>query len=125
LPPLRDSFWNTCGGSITSVSNPTIHPMSLMVSGDIDYLLQHGGDEVHRLRPQDGLHWACQTVALHPEVAGFADFGVINERYSPSDGFWADQYADGTSSAIGFIYHLWAAACIIEGLLQTQQLGES
>lgn len=27
FPPLKDSPWNSCGGSVTSVSNPHIHPM--------------------------------------------------------------------------------------------------
>ena len=120
-PPLRGSFWTTCGGSLTSVANPTIHPMSVMTAGDAEYLLLHGGDPVHRQRLQDQLNWACQTVALHPNVAGFGELGVINERYSPSDGFIVDRYADGTDSAIGFIYHPWAASCILEGLLSTTE----
>jgi hypothetical protein len=115
--PLRGSFWNSCGGSITSVANPTIHPMNVMTAGDAAYLIRRGGKAVHRERLEDQLNWACQTIALHPEVAGFGERGVINERYSVSDGFIVDRYADGMDSAIGFIFHPWAAACILEGLL--------
>jgi hypothetical protein len=126
LPPLRGSFWNSCGGSITSVSNPTIHPMSVMACGDAKYLIDHLGGQgdpqtqIHRMRLEDTLNWSAQTIALHPEVAGFGTLGVINERYSVTDGFFADWFADGSRSAIGFIYHAWAAGCILEGQLQAQ-----
>ena len=36
--PLKGSNWNSCGGSITSVSNPHTHPMSVVATGDLDYL---------------------------------------------------------------------------------------
>ena len=33
VPPLSKVGWSSCGGSITSVANPHIHPMSSTVAG--------------------------------------------------------------------------------------------
>ena len=49
-PPLRGSNWNSCGGSITSVSNPHIHPMSVVATSDLEYLAKESGDDYHRRR---------------------------------------------------------------------------
>ena len=48
-PPLKNSTWNSCGGSLTSVSNPHVHPMSVVVTEDLHYLAQKNR---RRLSPQ-------------------------------------------------------------------------
>src|SRR5439155_9146116 len=56
-PPLKGSEWNSCGGSITSVSNPHVHPMSVVVNGDLEYLANASHDEYHRQRADEGMAW--------------------------------------------------------------------
>ena len=38
--PLKKEYsdWNSCGGSVTSVSNPHIHPMGLIIDSELRYL---------------------------------------------------------------------------------------
>src|SRR5439155_26205863 len=45
--PLKDSPWDSCGGTITSVSNPHIHPMGVVATPDLDYLAKITGDRYH------------------------------------------------------------------------------
>ena len=51
-PPLKD-HWNACGGSITSVSNPHVHPMGVLVIEDLFYLADQTGDAYYSQRAQD------------------------------------------------------------------------
>lgn len=40
VPPLSRLGWSSCGGSITSVANPHIHPMSCTVVDEMFYYLR-------------------------------------------------------------------------------------
>ena len=51
--PLKDSRWNSCGGTITSVSNPHIHPMGVVATEDLIYLSDRTGDPYHRSRADE------------------------------------------------------------------------
>ena len=116
-PPLRGSSWNACGGSLTSTSNPHIHPMGLLVTGDLLYLAAATGDAYHRRRAEDGIRWALCSLDLYPDEVGYGAPGVLTERFCPSDGLLKERYADGTPASVWWTYHVWGAANVLEGLL--------
>jgi hypothetical protein len=119
-PPLKGSHWSSCGGSITSVSNPHIHPMGVFISRDLQYLTDHTGGAYHRARCEDGLNFGMNIVSLYPEVAGYGSRGVLTERFCPSDGLTIEEFPDGSPSSIWFSYNGWAAAAVLEGLVETR-----
>jgi hypothetical protein len=117
VPPLKDSGWNSCGGSVTSVSNPHLHPMGLLVTEDLHYLAKQTGKEYHRNRAEDAVAWAMQCMELYPEVSGYGRYGVLTERFCPSDGLTIETFPDGSPSSLWFSYNGWAAANVLEALL--------
>ena len=117
FPPLKGSTWNSCGGSVTSVSNPCIHPMGLMVTDDLEYLAKVTGDAYHRDRAEDGLAWAMNTLELYPEVVGYGRYGMLSERFCPSDGLVIETYEDtGAPASTWWSYNAWAAANVLEAM---------
>ncbi len=116
-PPLKNSTWNSCGGSITSTSNPHIHPMGILVSGDLAYLAEQTGDNYHRQRLREGLDWALNSLELYPDQTDYGHAGILTERFCPSDGLLTEQYPDGSPASVWFTYHVWGAANVLEGLL--------
>lgn len=117
VPPLKGSRWNSCGGSLTSVSNPHIHPMGILVSGELAILATDS--EYHRKRLEDGLDWSALCSDICPDLTGYGEPGVVGERFCPSDGLLSETYADGSPASIWFTYHPWGASCMLEGLLDT------
>ncbi len=118
-PPLKNSSWNSCGGSITSVSNPHIHPMSVIATEDLKYLARRSGDVYHDQRADDGLAWLMNTMELYPDVAGYGCYGVLSERTCPSDGLLAEKFYDDSSPAsTWWSYNAWAAANAMEALAE-------
>jgi hypothetical protein len=117
--PLAGSPWSSCGGSVTSVSNPHIHPMGIFVTADLRYLADRTHDLYHASRTEDGLNWALNSVALYPEWTGYGRRGVLTERYCPSDGLTIETLPDGTPSSLWFSYNGWAAAAVLEGLAES------
>ena len=117
--PLKSAGWHSCGGSITSVSNPHIHPMGLLISGDLKRLYERGGDEHVRRRMEDGLVWARNCIELYPEKTGYGRKGWTGERYCPSDGPLITKYGDGARASTEIGLNLWAASAMLEGLLDT------
>jgi hypothetical protein len=118
FPPLKGSGWNSCGGSITSVSNPHIHPMGLTINPELDHLARLTGRQYHRDRYQDGLCWGAEIVSLYPHTAGYGAPGVLTERFCPSDGLTIETMPDGyTPSSLWFSYNAWAAASVLESLV--------
>jgi hypothetical protein len=117
VSPLNKVQWNSCGGSVTSVSNPHIHPMGLVITGCLEYLAEQTGDEYFSQRAQDGLAWALQSLELYPDVMGYGRYGVISERFCPSDGLLIEHYADsGAPASTWWSYNGWAAASVLEGV---------
>jgi len=118
--PLKCTDWNSCGGSVTSVSNPHIHPMGLVITDSLHYLADQLGDDYYHDRAEDGVAWALQTLELYPEVSGYGPYGVMTERYCPSDGLTIETFEDtGEPSSMWWSYNAWAAANVMEGLLDT------
>lgn len=117
LMPLYGSSWNSCGGSVTSVSNPHIHPMGVLVTPELYYLAEQTGDDTHRMRAEDGMAWIMNCLELYPEVTGYGRYGVTTERYCPSDGLTDYCYSDGRPASMWYSYNGWAAANTLEALL--------
>lgn len=115
--PLKDG-WNSCGGSVTSVSNPHIHPMGVIIDSDLRYLAKVAGDDYHRMRADDSTAWLMQTLELYPEKTGYGRYGVLSERWCPSDGLTIERYSDGTPCSSWFSYNLWAAANALEAVCE-------
>ncbi|MFO7636619.1 MAG: hypothetical protein R6W96_04860 [Clostridia bacterium] len=117
VPPLKGSGWNSTGGSVTSVSNPHIHPMGVYVTPELFYLFRHTGDDYHLQRAYDGLFWGLATADLYPETTGYGQLGVMTERYCPSDGLTIETFSDTMEkSSIWFSFNGWAACAVLEGL---------
>jgi hypothetical protein len=122
-PPLSTAGWNACGGSITSVSNPHIHPMGLQVAGDLRFLAQETDDEYHRYRWEESIAWILHSLSIYPDGAGYGEPGVLTERFCPSDGLLRERWPDGSPASVWFTFHIWAAATALEGLLDAQESG--
>lgn len=117
-PPLDTCGWNSCGGSITSISNPHVHPMGLLVTGDLEYLAEQSGENYYRQRAEDGVNWVMATMELYPDTMGYGKYGVLSERTCPSDGLVTERYSDGTPCSTWFSYNGWAAANTLEALVE-------
>lgn len=117
IMPLKGSRWNSCGGSVTSVSNPHIHPMGVLVTQELYYLAEHTGNDVHRMRADDGVAWLMNCLELYPEISGYGKYGVTTERFCPSDGLTDYRYSDGRPASMWYSYNGWAAANALEALL--------
>lgn len=111
--PLNDG-WNACGGSVTSVSNPHIHPMGVIVDSDLRYLGRVSKDSYYTDRAEDSTAWMLQTLELYPEKTGYGQYGVLSERWCPSDGLTIERYSDGNAYSSWFSFNLWAGACVME-----------
>ena len=118
-PPLKGSNWNACGGTITSVSNPHIHPMGVVATPDLEYLARISGDKYHQQRADDGMSWLMNTMELYPDVVGYGRYGVLSERTCPSDGLLAERYHDTELPAsTWWSYNAWAAGSAMEALAE-------
>ena len=117
-PPLDTCGWNSCGGSVTSISNPHVHPMGLLVTSDLKYLAQQTGDSYYQQRADDGVNWLMATMELYPDTMGYGRYGVLSERTCPSDGLVIERYSDGTPCSTWFSYNGWAAANSLEALVE-------
>jgi len=117
--PLQSSGWHSCGGSITSVSNPHIHPMGLLIAGDLKYLAEQTGDRHFADRLSDSLAWARNCLEIYPDKTGYGRFGWTGERYCHSDGLLITKYVDGRPASTELSFNLWAASAMLEGFLST------
>jgi hypothetical protein len=125
-PPLDTCGWNSCGASLTSISNPHTHPMGLLVTRDLEYLSKQTGDNYYQQRADDGVNWLMATMELYPDSMGYGRYGVLSERTCPSDGLVIERYSDGTPCSTWFSYNGWAAANALEALterLSSQEAG--
>lgn len=120
--PTRPEFrplntgWNACGGSVTSISNPHIHPMGVLVDTDLYYLAEVTGDTYYRERAEDSSAWMMQTLELYPEKTGYGRYGILSERWCPSDGLTTERNSDGEGFSSWYSYNLWAAANVMEAV---------
>ena len=124
-PPLKGSPWSSVGGSITSVSNPHIHPMGVFVSSDLRYLAEKTGDKYYaRRRGENGLELGRQYCLALPQSHGLWRARRAHRAAgAPSDGLTVETYPDGSPSSIWFSYNGWAAAAVLEGIAESLSAG--
>ncbi len=115
-PPLSIIGWSSCGGSITSVVNPHIHPMSSSVLDEMHYYLTCREDAYIRSRMEDTLLWSCQTHSTYDREYGYGRRGWMSERFCHCEGLLKERYPDGTPASTWFALMPWAAGSILEGL---------
>ena len=58
-----------------------------------------------------------QCLELYPDISGYGRYGLLTERYCPSDGLTTEQYSDGTHASLWFSYNGWAGANMLEAML--------
>lgn len=115
--PLCDIGWSSCGGSITSVANPHIHPMSNTVVDEMFYLVEKTNDEYIRNRLSDTIFWGMQTFNTFEKEYGHGKTGWMSERFCFCQGLVTEKYPDGTPAGTWFALMPWASASIIEGFV--------
>ncbi len=115
IPPLNNG-WCSCGGSITSVTNPHIHPMSSSVVDELIYCLERTSDSHIRSRLADTVRWGLQTFNRFDGEYGFGLKGWMSERFCYSQGLLTERMPDGSPASTWFALMPWASCCIIEGL---------
>ncbi|MBY0204072.1 hypothetical protein [Paenibacillus cucumis (ex Kampfer et al. 2016)] len=117
IPPLSTLNWSSSGGSVTSVANPHIHPMSSNLVDELLYYLQQREDDYIRQRMNDTVAWGCQTYNRVDGEYGYGKKGWMSERFCHSQGLVTETYADGTPASTWFCLMPWASGSIIEGLV--------
>ena len=92
--------------------------MGAIVNSDLIALASFTGDPYHLHRAEDGIAWLMQTLELYPEKTGYGRYGVLSERWCPSDALLVEHYSDGRHYSSWFSYNLWGAAnalqCVCE-----------
>lgn len=111
--PLNQG-WSACGGAVTSVSNPHIHPMGVIIDTDLRYLARVTGDGYYASRAADSAAWMLQCLELYPAATGYGRYGILSERWCPSDGLDVERFSDGRPFSSWFSHNLWASACVLE-----------
>ncbi len=119
VPPLSTVGWSSCGGSITSVTNPHIHPMSSSVMDELAYYLQQREDGYIRSRLEDIRLWSCQCHATYDGEYGYGRKGWLSERFCHCQGLLKEHYPDGTPASTWFALMPWACGSLLEGLTGT------
>ena len=116
VPPLSRIGWSSCGGSITSVTNPHIHPMSSSVVDEMLYYVRKTGDAYVRSRLEDTLRWSCQVSSVRDGEYDYGKKGWMSERFCHSQGLLTEKYPDGSPASTWFALMPWACGCILEAL---------
>lgn len=116
VPPLSKTGWSSCGGSVTSVVNPHIHPMSSTIVDEMLYYTGHTDDEYVNERIRDVLLWGCQTYNHYDGEYDYGKRGWMSERYCYSEGLLTEKYPDGSPASTWFALMPWAGASVIEGM---------
>lgn len=115
-PPLSAIGWSSCGGSITSVANPHIHPMSSTVIDEMLYYLQFREDSYIRSRLSDTVLWSLQTFNTFDGEYGYGHRGWMSERFCHCEGLLVEKYPDGSPASTWFALMPWACGSILEGI---------
>lgn len=116
VPPLSVLHWSSCGGSITSVANPHIHPMSSTVMDEMLYYLRFRTDSYIRSRLEDTVLWSLQTFNTHDGEYGYGRTGWMSERFCHCEGLLVEKYPDGSPASTWFALMPWACGSILEGI---------
>lgn len=117
VPPLSRISWSSSGGSVTSVANPHIHPMSSNIVDELLYYAKHTGDQYVVDRISDIIGWGCQSYNTYDREFDYGKKGWMSERYCHSEGLITQKYSDGSLASTWFCLMPWASASVIEGLV--------
>lgn len=117
IPPLSTLGWSSSGGSVTSVANPHIHPMSSSIVDELYYYTAKRDDPYVDLRLMDTVRWGCQTYNRYDGEFDFGKKGWMSERFCHSEGLVTEKYSDGSPASTWFCLMPWASGSIIEGLV--------
>ena len=123
VPPLSRVGWSSCGGSITSVCNPHIHPMSSSILDELLYYVQKTQDAYVESRLSDTLRWSCQLCNTYDKEYDYGKKGWMSERFCHCEGLLTETYPDGSPASTWFALMPWACGCILEGLSGEIQRG--
>lgn len=115
IAPLGKVGWTSCGGSITSVANPHIHPMSSTIVDEMIYYLQFRDDEYVKSRLKDTVGWGLQTFNSFDKEYDYGRAGWMSERFCFCQGLLTEHYPDGSIASTWFALMPWASASVIEG----------
>lgn len=116
VPPLSTVGWSSCGGSITSVTNPHIHPMSSSVMDEMAYYLRFRDDPYVKSRLEDTKLWSCQCHNTRDGEYGYGKVGWMSERFCHSEGLLTEKYPNGSPASTWFALMPWACGSLLEGL---------
>ncbi|OOM80053.1 hypothetical protein [Clostridium sp. BL-8] len=116
VPPLSKSGWSSCGGSVTSIANPHIHPMSSNLIDELLYFAENMEDKYVKDRMMDVIGWGCQTYNTYDREYDYGKKGWMSERFCHSEGLVCEKYDDGSLASTWFCLMPWASGAIIEGL---------
>lgn len=114
--PLKEIGWSSCGGSVTSVANPHIHPMSSNLVDELIYYVKQTGDSYVKDRLNDTIGWGCQTYNTYEKEYGYGKKGWMSERFCHSEGLLVQKYSDGRIAGTWFCLMPWAIGSILDGL---------
>lgn len=117
VPPLSTIGWSSCGGSVTSVANPHIHPMSSNLVDELYYYVQQREDHYIEQRMQDTVGWGLQTYNRYDKEFDHGFKGWMSERFCHSEGLVTETYRDGSPASTWFCLMPWASGSVIEGLV--------
>ena len=116
IPPLSRIGWSSCGGSVTSIANPHIHPMSSNIVDELLYFVENCEDKYVRDRMLDTIGWGCQTYNTYDKEFDHGKKGWMSERFCHSQGLLSQEYSDGSLASTWFCLMPWASGSIIDGL---------
>lgn len=116
VAPLDRVGWSSSGGSVTSIANPHVHPMSSNIVDEILYYLDQRSDDYVKQRLADVIGWGCQTYNRFDREYDYGKKGWMSERFCHSEGLVTQPYPDGTLAGTWFCLMPWASASVIEGL---------
>ena len=116
VPPLSRVSWSSCGGSITSVTNPHIHPMSSSIIDELAWYVERTGDAYVKNRLDDTVNWSRQVSSRYDGEYDYGKRGWMSERFCHCEGLLTERYPDGSPASTWFALMPWACGCILEGL---------
>lgn len=117
VKPLSEIGWSSCGGSITSVANPHIHPMSSTIIDEMIYYTDNVKDSYVESRLKDTVLWGMQTFNTYDKEYGYGRIGWMSERFCFCQGLLTEKYPDGSPASTWFALMPWAGASVIEGFV--------
>lgn len=114
--PLSKINWSSSGGSVTSICNPHIHPMSNNIIDDMIYYLEKRSDDYIQSRLNDTVLWELQSYNSYDGEFDYGKKGWMSERFCYSEGLMTERYQNGEKSSVWFAFLPWGAANVLEGM---------